>query len=288
MVSVFQAIIIGLVQGLTELFPISSLGHSVILPVVMGWHINHSAANYLTFLVATHLATAIALLIFFWRDWVKIVQGLFRSLKARNIDPNDTYAKLGWLLVVGTIPAGLLGLLLETELTKLFASAQIAAAFLIVNGFILYIAEKVHKLRKHEAPGEIQSDRRLARKLSWRHSVGIGAIQASALIPGISRSGASMTGGRFFGLNNEDAARFSFLLATPIIGAAALLKIPSMFAPAMASMRVAAIIGAVFAGIAAYLSVKFLVKYFQTKTLYPFAIYCVAAGAIASLYLLVK
>lgn len=288
MVSVFQAIIIGLVQGLTELFPISSLGHSVILPVLFGWHIDSNASNYLTFLVATHLATAIALLVFFWRDWVKIVKGLFRSLKARYVDPDDTYARLGWLLVVGTIPTGLLGLFLEAELTKLFASAKIAAAFLIVNGIILFAAEKVHKFKKREAPGEIQSDKRLSTKLNWKQSVGIGVIQSAALIPGISRSGASMTGGRFFGLNNEDAARFSFLLATPIIGAAALLKIPGMFTASMSSMRVAAIIGAVFAGIAAYFSVKFLVKYFQTKTLYPFAAYCVIAGAIASLYLLVR
>lgn len=288
MVSVFQAVIIGIVQGLTELFPISSLGHSVILPVLFGWHINRNASNYLTFLVATHLATAIALLVFFWRDWIKILQGLYRSLKARSIDPKDTYAKLGWLLVVGTIPAGLLGLLLETELTKLFASAQIAAVFLIVNGIILFFAEKVHKHRKHEATGELQSDKRISKKLSWRHSIGIGAIQSAALIPGISRSGASMAGGRFFGLSNEDAARFSFLLATPIIGAAALLKIPGMFTASMSSMRTAAIIGAVFAGVAAYLSVKFLVKYFQTKTLYPFAIYCISAGAIVSLYLLAR
>ncbi len=288
MISVVQAIIIGLVQGLTELFPISSLGHSVILPVIAGWHINQNASNYLTFLVATHLATAVALLIFFWKDWVKIVQGLFRSFMARRIDPDDTHAKLGWLLVVGTVPAGLLGLLLEKELTKLFASAQIAAAFLIVNGIILFVAEKLHKRQRAEASDEKHSDKRLSRKLGWWHSVGIGVIQSAALIPGISRSGASMAGGIFFGLNNEDAARFSFLLATPIIGAAALLKIPGLFTPSMASMRIAAIIGAVGAGIAAYLSVKFLVRYFQTKTLYPFAAYCVVAGAIVSVYLLAR
>ena len=306
MISVIQAVVIGLVQGLTELFPISSLGHSVILPVLLSWHINQNASNYLTFLVATHFATAIALLIFFWRDWIKIIQGLARSLVARHIDPKDTYAKLGWLLVVGTVPAGLLGLFFESEFTKLFASAQIAAAFLIVNGIILFAAERIHKAhiadstrspevldKSHkfqvtENSEGIHSDKRLAHMLGWWQSIGIGVIQSTALIPGISRSGASIAGGRFYGLNNEDAARFSFLLATPIIGAAALLKIPGLFTASMASMRTEAIIGAIFAGIAAYLSVKFLVRYFQTKTLYPFAIYCVVAGAIASVYLLMK
>jgi undecaprenyl-diphosphatase len=288
MISVIQAVIIGLVQGLTELFPISSLGHSVILPVVLGWHINQNASNYLTFLVATHLATAIALLLFFWGDWVKIVQGLIRSLKARGIDRDDTYAKLGWLLVVGTVPAGILGLLLQKELTKLFASARVAAFFLIINGVVLFMAERLHKRNKNKHSIDSQSDKRLAKTLSWSNSVGVGVIQSFALIPGISRSGASMAGGIFYGLNNEDAARFSFLLATPIIGAAALLKIPQLFTSSMSSMRLAAIIGSIGAGIAAYLSVKFLVKYFQTKTLYPFAVYCIIAGILVSLYLMIK
>ena len=314
MVSVLQAIIIGLVQGLTELFPISSLGHSVILPVLFNWHINQNASNYLTFLVATHLATAIALLIFFWRDWVKIIQGIFRSLAARQVDSNDAYAKLGWLIVVGSIPAGLLGLFLQSELTKLFSIAKIAAVFLIVNGIILLAAEKYRKPKKVEASGRtpvrakiipsalgttsnlshdeqseaVLSDSRIAILLKWKYAIGVGVIQSLALIPGISRSGASMAGGKFFGLNNEDAARFSFLLATPLIGAAALLKIPSLFTPSMSSIRTAAIIGSICAGITAYLSVKFLVKYFQTKTLYPFAGYCIVAASIILLYLLVR
>lgn len=307
MVDVLQAIIIGLVQGLTELFPISSLGHSVILPVLFNWHINQNASNYLTFLVATHLATAIALLIFFWQDWVKIIQGIFRSLAARQIDSNDTYAKLGWLIVVGSIPAGLLGLFLQSELTKLFSIAKVAAAFLIVNGIILLAAEKYRKPKKlatskpilsaietnknlsyDEQANADLSDSRIAKLLKWKHAIGVGIVQSLALIPGISRSGASMAGSKFFGLNNEDAARFSFLLATPLIGAAALLKIPSLFTPSMASIRMAAIIGSVCAGITAYLSVKFLVKYFQSKTLYPFAGYCVVAGSIIFLYLLVR
>ncbi|MGH7238954.1 MAG: undecaprenyl-diphosphate phosphatase, partial [Candidatus Saccharimonadales bacterium] len=202
MISVVQAVIIGLVQGLTELFPISSLGHSVILPVVAGWHINQNASNYLTFLVATHLATAVALLIFFWRDWVEIVKGLVRSFMARRVDPDDTYAKLGWLLVIGTVPAGLLGLLLEKTLTQLFASARVAAVFLIVNGIILLAAQRLHKHHEEAASDEKHSDSRLARKLGWWNSVGIGVIQSTALLPGISRSGASMAGGIFYGLNN--------------------------------------------------------------------------------------
>lgn len=283
MISIFQAIIIGLIQGLTELFPLSSLGHSVIIPSLLGWHIHQNATYFLTFLIATHLATATVLFFFFWHDWMEICKGLVRSFLAREIRSDDTYAKLGWLLVVGTIPAGILGLLFEDSLRKLFASAQIAAGFLILNGCILFTAEALRK-RANRRESQKQSDVQIA-KLKWLQAAGIGVAQAGALIPGISRSGSAMAGGLAAGLTNEDAARFSFLLATPIIGAAALLKLPQLFEPSAAPLRGAIIAGALCAAFAAFISVRFLVKYFQTKTLTPFAWYCLLAGIVFSVYL---
>jgi len=282
-ITIFQAIVLGLIQGFTELFPISSLGHSVILPQLLGWNIHQNDSYFLTFLVATHLATAIVLFLFFWSEWKKILKGMWRSLKNRYVGAEDTYAKFGWLLVVGTIPAGLLGLIFQDSLRKFFASAQYAAAFLIVNGFVLLLAEH---LRKNSSKGSAnpETSAKSIAKLQWSHAVYIGGVQAAALFPGISRSGASMAGGLYFGLNNEDAARFSFMLATPIIGAAALLKIPELFNSSAASYRTATIFGALAAALAAYLSVKFLLKFFQANTLKPFAIYCLAAGTILSLY----
>ncbi len=287
MITVFQAIIIGLVQGITELFPISSLGHSVILPSIFGWNLHQSDKYYLTFLVATHFATALVLFLFFFKDWMKILKGLARSLRARYIDKSDTYAKLGWLLVIGTIPAGILGLLFQDSLQKLFASARIAAVLLIINGVILWGAEKMRKYAKNVKETAAQSDKN-ASKLSWGQSFLIGTVQSAALLPGISRSGSSMAGGLLAGLNNEEAARFSFLLATPIIGAAALLKLPSLFTSSIAPERSAILWGALAAAVAAYISVRFLVKYFQTRTLKPFAIYCLIAGLTFSLYLGLK
>lgn len=286
MITIFQAIVLGLIQGLTELFPISSLGHSVILPRLLGWHIDQNSPYFITFLVATHVATATVLLAFFWRDWVRIFRGLFRSFVARQIAPNDTYAKLGWLLVIATVPAGILGLLFDDAFRSLFASAQIAAFFLIVNGLVLFGAEKL-RTRKNAVQTRNQSDTRIA-SLSWKAALGIGAAQAGALIPGISRSGSSMAGSLLAGLTNEDAARFSFLLATPIIAAAAVLKLPELFAPTARPILGAMLAGALCAGIAAYVSVSFLVRYFKEGDLKPYAIYCALAGVVASVILLVR
>ncbi len=284
--NILQAIIIGLMQGFTELFPISSLGHSVIIPKLLGWDINQSSPYFLTFLVATHLATALVLLAFFYKDWIAILKGLGRSLAAREIGSHDVPAKLGWLLVVATVPAGILGLLFQDPLRSLFASAQIAAGFLIINGFILLIAEHLRK-RSNVLESAVQSDQQIA-KLRWTQVIGIGTAQAAALFPGISRSGSSMAGGLIAGLDNEAAARFSFLLATPIIGAAALLKLPELFQPAAAPFLSAIVVGSLFAGVSAFLSVRFLIKYFQTKTMKPFAFYCLGAGVLYSLILLVR
>ncbi|HEY2326070.1 MAG TPA: undecaprenyl-diphosphate phosphatase [Gaiellaceae bacterium] len=281
LISYPRAIVLGLLQGVTELFPISSLGHTVILPGLLGWHIHQNDPYFLDFLVATHLATAIVLFLFFWRDWVRILKGIGRSLRDRTIDAADTDAKLGWLLVVGTIPAGLLGLLLQDTLRKAFGSPTIASAFLIANGALLFGAETLRRRAPQTADDD---DTRIARKMSFRDATLIGTIQSLALIPGFSRSGASMGGGLFVGLSHKDAARFAFLLATPLIGAAALLKIPELFGHAGDGVRGQALVASLCSALTAFLAVKFLMRYFETRTLTPFAVYCLAAGVACTLY----
>ena len=271
MLSIFQAIILGSIQGISELFPVSSLGHSVIIPALLHWQIDQSSDSFLSFVVLTHLATALALLVFFYRDWVRIIRDMIRSVITRRIE--TAHARIGWLIVVSSIPAGLLGFLLQTRLQMLFADARLVAAILVLNGVVLFVAEF---LRASAPKGA--DDRKLAR-MTWMQSIGIGIAQCLALIPGFSRTGTTMTAGLFVGFSHDNAARYSFLLATPIIFAAALLKVPHIithhgeWAPALA--------GFVFAALAAYFSVRFLTKYFQTKTLKPFALYCVVAGALA-------
>ena len=278
MIDYTRAIILGLLQGVSELFPISSLGHSVILPKLLGWNLNQKDPFFLDFLVATHLATALVLLGFFWRDWVRIVGGIFRSLREREIKDPD--ARLGWLLVAGTIPAGLLGLLFEHPIRDLIASPQLAAAFLAVNGLLLFAAERLRRQAKISEGTEQDADHRIAAELTGPQAVGVGTAQALALVPGISRTGSAITGGLLAGLSHEDAARFSFLLATPIIGAAAILKLPDLrndHAPVGPT-----IVGAICSGITAYLAVRFLTRYFRSNTLMPFAVYCLVAGILAS------
>jgi undecaprenyl-diphosphatase len=281
-ISYFQAIVLGLVQGIAEPFPISSLGHGVILPSLFGWNIHQNDDYFLAFLVATHVATALVLLGIFRRDWARILRGLGRSLRDREIAPDDADARLGWLLVVGTIPAGVLGFLLEHPLRTLFASPASAAAFLILNGVLLLAFERLR--RRPARPGDYlgDSDARIA-KLSWRQAAAVGTAQAAALIPGISRSGITMGGGLLFGLSNDDAARYAFLLATPIIGAAGVLKIPDLLGSAGDGVRGQALLGAVCAAVTTYIAVKFLLRFFQTNTLTPFGIYCIAFGLICTL-----
>ncbi len=285
-ISYFQAAVLGLLQGVAELFPISSLGHSVILPRLLGWDIHQNDDYFVTFLVATHFATAIVLFVFFREDWKRILTGMGRSLRDREIAADDTDAKLGWLLFAGTIPAGLLGLALEHALRSAFASAQSAAGFLVLNGVMLYGAERLRRRAPAPGDGGGDADAVIARRLGWRAALGIGTAQAIALIPGFSRSGASMGGGLLAGLSNEHAARFSFLLATPIIGAAALLKLPELFGAQGDGIRGPALLGAVCAAFTAYLAVRFLVRFFATNRLTPFAVYCTAAGAVLSVVFL--
>jgi undecaprenyl-diphosphatase len=275
LISYSRALVIGLLQGVSELFPISSLGHSVILPRLLGWNIHQNDPYFITFLVATHLATALVLLWFFRRDWAEILKGLGRSLRDREIAPDDHHAKLGWLLVVGTIPAGILGLLLENKMRSVFASSLSAAIFLTLNGVLLFGAEQ---LRKRAPQVDVEDDARIARQVGWPQAFIVGAAQTLALIPGFSRSGATMGGGLLVGLSNKDAARFAFLLATPIIGAAAILKLPQLFGHDGNGVRGPALVGALGAAVTAYLAVRFLMRFFETRTLTPFAVYCFFAG----------
>ncbi len=281
-ISYFQAIVLGLTQGVAEPFPISSLGHAVVLPGLLGWNIHQDAPYFLTFLIATHLATAIVLLLFFLKDWVRIVKGIFRSLAMREIREDDIDARLGWLLVVGTIPVGIIGLLLQEPLRKLFASPSVAAAFLIVNGIALLLFERLRK--RPPRPGDYlgDGDARIA-KLSWRQAGAVGVSQAAALIPGISRSGFSMGGGLLVGLSNEDAARYSFLLATPVILAAAALKVPELLGSQGNGVRGQALVAGLCAALTTFLAVKFLLRYFQSNRLSPFGVYCIVLGLASTL-----
>jgi undecaprenyl-diphosphatase len=278
-ISYFHAVILGLLQGVAEPFPISSLGHSVILPRLLGWNIHQNDKYFLSFLVAVHLATAIVLLCYFYKDWLRIVSGLGRSLAQREIRSDDTDAKLGWLLVAATIPAGLLGLAFESPLRKVFASAVAAAAFLVVNGVALLVFERLRARPPALGDGEGDSDARIATKLSFSRACAVGVSQAAALIPGISRSGFSMGGGLLFGLSNEDAVRFSFLLATPIIGAAAVLKLPDLLGHQGDGVRGQALVAAFCAALTTVFAVRFLLRYFETNRLRPFGVYCISAGA---------
>jgi undecaprenyl-diphosphatase len=281
-ISYFQAVVLGLIQGIAEPFPISSLGHSVILPKAFGWNIHQNDDYFLAFLVATHCATAIVLFFFFLEDWKRIFRGLGRSLRDRHLAPGDSDARLGWLLAIGTVPAGILGLLLEHSLRSLFASPEAAAIFLTLNGVLLLAFESLRRRQPTHGDGEGDSDPRIAR-IGFRQAAAIGTAQAAALIPGISRSGITMGGGLVVGLSNEDAARYAFLLATPIIGAAGLLKLPELFGSAGDGVRGQALVGALAAALATYVAVKFLLRFFQTNRLTPFGIYCVVAGVFFTL-----
>jgi undecaprenyl-diphosphatase len=275
-ISYIQAIILGALQGIAEPFPISSLGHAVLLPHLFGWNIHQNDDYFLSFLVATHCATALVLFLFFLEDWKRIWFGFLRSVRGRST-PRDLDARLAWLIIVGTIPAGILGVALEHELRSLFASPTSAAIFLTINGVLLLAVERFRRRPPRPGDGEGDGDERIAR-MSFRQALGIGASQALALIPGISRSGVTMGGGLLSGLSNEDAARYAFLLATPVIGAAGVLKLPSLLGSAGDGVRGQALVGAIAAALTTWVAVKFLLRYFETSRLTPFGYYCIAAG----------
>jgi len=293
-----EAGVVGAMQGVSELFPVSSLGHSVLLPAVVGgsWARDLNVASpespYLAFIVGLHVATAIALIIYFWRDWVRIIGGLITSIRHRRVQTADE--RLAWLLVLATIPVGLVGLLLEHWLRTHLGRPVPAAIFLIINGLVLFGAEQlrqgdpdVNQVYVDERVTGPISDARIAR-LSVVPAVLIGSAQILALAPGISRSGITMVAGMLRGLSREDAARFSFLLATPVILAAGVLKIPDLTGPLGAGIRGQAIFGAVLSGIGAYLSVRFLTRYLAVRSLRPFGVYCIVAGAACLVWFAVR
>jgi undecaprenyl-diphosphatase len=364
-VTYLQAIVIALIQGVTELFPVSSLGHSVLIPAWIGgsWQTlvtqssqqSSESSFYLAYIVALHCATALALMWFFRADWIRIIRGFFRSLPASmrltmqhrrlRLAVADKDERLAWMIIFATIPVGLVGVALEHTFRVLFAKPAAAAILLFINGLILLGAEALRRSavrRKQAGPqatagrpahafarGNVpetaavggagramappaaaaamgqpashrtppggravadvdaaeRSDARIAR-LSYASGTLIGATQILALLAGISRSGITMAGGLWRGLDHEDAARFAFLLATPVILAAGVLKVPSLLGPAGAHIHGQVVLGVIVCGIAAYLSVRFLVRWFQTRTLTPFAIYCLAFGALSMIQFL--
>jgi undecaprenyl-diphosphatase len=318
-VSYLQAIVIAVIQGVTELFPISSLGHSVLIPAWIGgsWNTlvtqsaqaNSEKSFYLAYIVALHCATALALFWYFRSDWFRIIRGFIqsvaRSIRRRRLIIEGRDERLAWMIVVATIPVGITGIALEHTFRTIFAKPLAAAVFLFINGLVLFAGERMRKRPLTSLPAEgpaghvshaaagnsrlrgrqrseilaaREADARLA-SLSFREALYIGSLQIGALFAGISRSGITMVGGLWRGLDHEDAARFGFLLATPVILAAGLLKLPSLAGTAGAHIHGQVAIGVIVAGIAAYLSVRFLMRYFQTRTLTPFAAYCLIFGA---------
>ncbi len=319
-----EAVVIGAMQGFTELFPVSSLGHSVLVPAMIGggWaaDLNVSAPEspYLAVIVGLHVATALALIVYFWRDWIRILGGFASSVRYRRVSNPDE--RLAWMIILGTIPVGIAGLALEHTFRTVLGRPTPAAIFLMVNGAVLYAAERLRR-RAEVAPrarnvgsdsrgtvfasryarsgggpsaaavtlaevddespeGRRVADLRLAEQ-GFGRAILIASAQILALLPGISRSGITMAAGLWRGLSHEDAARFSFLLATPVILAAGLLKLPDLAGPLGEGIRGQVLAGSVASAVAAYLSVRFLIRFFRTRTLTPFAVYCAAAGAIS-------
>jgi undecaprenyl-diphosphatase len=272
-VSFIQALVLAVLQGVSELFPVSSLGHTILVPAVLHWtNINRADPTFLAFVVVLHLGTAIALIVYYREAWIRIVHALVGSVIRGKLS-GDRDERTGWLLVVGTLPVGILGIILEEPVRSLFGTPLPVAIFLTINGLVMFAGEA---LRRRQMAAERSS--RPIERLSFVQSVAIGFAQSFALLPGISRSGASMVAGLLCDLDHEDAAEFSFLLATPVIFAAALLEMPKLFAPQAHVVAVQAIVGGIAAALAAYASVAFLMRYFKSNDLRPFGWYCVVAG----------
>jgi undecaprenyl-diphosphatase len=291
LITTFQAIVLGVLQGVTELFPISSLGHTVIFPNLFGWDNivrwqSQPESPWLAFIVMLHVGSAVGLLIYFWRTWVAIVVAFFATLRKRRIETSTE--RLAWLIIGATIPVGILGLLLEHTVRVALAKPLAASIFLVVNGFILLGAERVRKRSEVRAlairEGAKDDGGRRLETLEFRESGVIGLAQSTALIPGISRDGMCMSTGLVRALDNDDAAYFAFLLATPPILAAGLWKFGDLTGPLGNGIRGSAIIAAVAAAITAIVTVHYLTRYFKTRNLTPFGIYCVVFGLAMVIY----
>lgn len=289
--NIVQVIILALLQGVAELFPVSSLGHTVILPALLHWNINQKDPAYLAFVVLLHFGTAAALLYFYWRDWVHLVQVLFASL-ARGKLSNDPDERFIWLIVVGTVPAAVLALLLEGPLRDNFGNPKSAAVLLAVNGVIMLIGEVLRRrqsqsIEKPDETAPVQEYKSID-KLGWGGAIIVGLFQSLALLPGISRSGATMVGGLSLGLRHHEAMRYTFMLATPIIIAASVKTAPDLLTPAGRGILGYAVLGLILSAGAAYLSVRFLDRYFRQNKLSPFAYYCLLAGIVSFVLLSVN
>jgi undecaprenyl-diphosphatase len=263
-----QAIIMAVLQGVTELFPVSSLGHAVILPRLLNWAVDEKAPDWLAYLVVMHLGTSIALFVFFWRDWLNFALSLVDASRSRAAADRRTF----FYVILATIPAVIAGALFRKLLGDAFAAPAIAAAFLIVNGFILYFGDRIGE----ESVGALD-------QLNWKGALAIGVAQCLALIPGISRSGSTIVAGVVAGLKHAEAARFSFLMGAPIILAANVYEAPKLMKEG-ATLGPMAVLSGVVAGIVAYLSLAFLMRYFhkhEFEAMSPFAYYCWAAGAVS-------
>jgi undecaprenyl-diphosphatase len=278
--SIWQAFWLALLQGATEILPVSSLGHGVILPSLLGWHIDQEAPTFLPFFVVLHLGTATALFVFFRREWASVIRGFFRTLATRKV-AGDREGRLAWLLLAGTVPAGVVGLLFQKALSANFARPALAALFLVLNGVLLLIGERLRRARAKSGASELSP---------WQ-AIAVGTSQVLALIPGISRSGVTVVGGLASGLGAEAAARFSFLLATPIILAAGVLEVPKLLEFGTAGTLAVALFGGTVAGLAAYGSTALLMLLFrrrEVEALGPFGYYCIAAGILSLVLLLAR
>jgi undecaprenyl-diphosphatase len=277
-VNLWQALFMGLLQGASELFPVSSLGHAVIVPSILHWSFKQSDPSFVPFLVLLHLGTATALLVLYRQQWVAIVRGFFTAAIRGQIKTD--FERLAMLLLVGTIPAAVLGVFLESRIKSFFASPYVAAGFLIVNGLLMLGFEM---LRRRAERGATRSEQEAhfaeAERISFLAAAIVGACQALAFMPGISRSGVTIGGGLIAGLRHQEAARFSFLLATPVILGAGLIEVPDLLQSGVPIVEYT--VAAVLSGIAAYVSARFLLRYFRSGRLDPYGWYCIAAGAVS-------
>src|SRR5271157_5090805 len=342
-----EAGIVGLLQGITELFPVSSLGHAVLIPAIIGgqWaqdlDVSKAESPYLAYIVGLHVATAAAMILFFWRDWARIIRAFFASVwhaispapGTRRWELQDTDQKLAWMIILATIPVGIAGLLLEHTFRTVFSRPLLTSSFLFVNGLILLAGERARRrgadaeaqqvafdvqmaaerqkatvaaggqgpvgggrhssgqraFKQEQASLAVQADRRLV-SIGFLNAIGLGAMQILALLPGISRDGVVMVGGMFRGLSRQDAARFSFLLSAPVILAAGALKLGELTGPDTHGIRGPVLAGSIASGVSAFLALRFLVRYLsdRSRTLTPFAIYCLAVGLGAFIILSVR
>jgi undecaprenyl-diphosphatase len=274
--------LLALLQGVSELFPISSLGHTVLIPALFHWRVNESDESFLAFVVVLHLGTAVALLAFYRREWVAIVRALTQSIVRGRLSA-DRDERIGWLLIIGTLPVGILGVFFQSAVRTLFASPLAVSLFLVANAFVMFAGEG---LRRRQQRGGRTT--RPLEVLQWKDGAAIGLAQGLALLPGISRSGSSIVAGLLADLDHESAANYSFLLATPVILAAGVLEIPKLFAPAAHIVAGEALAGGILSGITAYASVAFLTRWFKHNDLRPFGWYCLIFGSACALLFATK